>query len=96
MVTMARGKAEHVEPLMDIWEDGYHVLSRTRTLTIVGYSMPDDDVEIRTLLRAGVCRGSENPTVTVQNPAPDVHVRVRRQVFDDIWSNYGAIRGVPG
>jgi hypothetical protein len=91
MITMARGKSEQLDVLMNVWSDAYNVLSRARELDVVGYSMPEDDTEIRTLLRAGVCRGSRDPRVHVKNPAPDVHVRVRDQIFDRTTSDYSAV-----
>lgn len=94
MLTMARGKADNLRPLGEIWSDAYNVLSRAQDLHIVGYSLPDDDVEIRTLLRAGVCRGSKDPKVHVVNPAPDVHVRVRQQILARLRSDYAAVPGL--
>jgi hypothetical protein len=88
MVTMARGKAGDLGPLEAVWRDAYAAISRASTLEIVGYSMPDDDVEIRTLLRAGVRRGSARPTILVRNPAPDVHDRVRRFLEHRVKSDY--------
>lgn len=58
MVTMARSKAGDLGPLEAVWRDAYAAISRAKSLEIVGYSMPDDDIEIRTLLRAGVRRGT--------------------------------------
>ncbi len=78
VVTMARGKSGELGPLLDIWRDAYEALSRARRLEVVGYSLPDDDIEIRTLLRAAVRRGSGPSKIVVRNPAPDVHVRFRR------------------
>lgn len=57
----------------------------------IGYSMPDDDTEIRTLLRAGYERGTANPKVIVRNPAPDVHVRIRTQITNNILSDYSPV-----
>jgi hypothetical protein len=53
MVTMSLGKTVDMEPILFMWEDAYYALSATRRLQIIGYSMPADDIEIRTLLRAG-------------------------------------------
>jgi hypothetical protein len=50
--------------------------------------MPHDDVEVRALLRAGISRGSSRPKVYVQNPAPDVHDRIRNYLARSIGSNY--------
>jgi hypothetical protein len=88
MVTMARGKSGDLGPLRAIWRDAYGAISRARRLEIVGYSMPADDIEIRTLLRAGVQRGEPLDEVLVRNPAPEVHVRVRQYLDRSISSNY--------
>jgi len=78
LVTMATGKADDLGPLVEVWRDAYRALSRAQTIEIVGYSMPPDDVEIRTILRTGIQRGSQPPAVLTKNPAPDVHYRVRQ------------------
>lgn len=91
MVTMARGKAGDLGPLDKVWRDAYAALTRAKTLEIVGYSMPDDDIEIRTLLRAGLERGTQNARILVRNPAPDVHDRVRRFLDHQAASNYQAV-----
>lgn len=91
MVTMAHGKADGLAPLSQIWSDAYHALSRAKHLWISGYSMPEDDVEIRTLLRSGVRRGNTEPRVTVQNPAPEVHVRLRQHIFRELRSDYSTV-----
>ena len=91
MVTMARGKTGDLGPLQKVWRDAYGAISRARRLEIVGYSMPADDIEIRTLLRAGVQRGEDLDGVSVRNPAPDVHVRIRQFLDRDVTSDY---RGV--
>lgn len=91
MVTMARGKAGDLGPLQPVWRDAYAAISRASELEIVGYSMPDDDTEIRTLLRAGVQRGPNPPRILVRNPAPDVHDRVRRFLDHQVASDYQAV-----
>lgn len=91
IVTMARGKAGDLGPLRQVWRDAYGAISRARQLEIVGYSMPPDDIEIRTLLRAGVQRGNDLDEVMVKNPSPDVHVRVRQYLDRDIDSDYRGI-----
>ncbi len=94
MVTMARGKAGDLGPLEAVWRDAYAATSRAKTLEIVGYSMPDDDTEIRTLLRSGVVRGSTRPQIAIRNPAPDVHDRVRRFLDHSASSNYQAVDSI--
>jgi hypothetical protein len=94
MVTMATGKSDDLGPLREVWRDAYRALSRARTLEIVGYSMPNDDVEIRTILRTGLQRGTRSPTVLVRNPSPDVHHRVRSLLDRSARSDYLPIDGV--
>jgi hypothetical protein len=92
MVTMARGKAGDLGPLTSVWRDAYGALSRAQHLEIVGYSMPTDDIEIRTLLRAGVQRRRQDlQEVLVRNPSPDVHDRIRRYLDRSITSDYKGI-----
>ena len=59
MITMARDKRE-------VWRGAYGAISRAETLEIVGYSIPPDDIEIRTLLRAGLQRGRPFNQVVVR------------------------------
>jgi hypothetical protein len=94
MVTMVRGKSGDLGPLEPTWRDAYAAVSRARELEIVGYSMPDDDTEIRTLLRTGLQRGAQRPRILVRNPAPDVHDRVRRFLDHRAASDYRAIDSV--
>lgn len=91
IVTMYRGKGPELASLSQVWQDAYNALSRARQVEIVGYSLPDDDLEIRTLLRAGLTRGQQRVHVTVRNPAPDVHSRIRQQVFPSAQSDYSPV-----
>jgi hypothetical protein len=91
MVTMVRGKSGDLGPLRDIWRSAYGALSRAKRLEIVGYSMPPDDIEIRTLMRAGVQRGANLEEIVVRNPSPEVHERIRRYLDRNVESDY---RGV--
>lgn len=90
MLMMAQGKTVDMAPIQSMWDDAYTALCAAKALHIIGYSLPEDDVEIRTLLRAGVARGSVQPTVVVQNPEPGVHVRVRTYVSRDAISDYSS------
>lgn len=91
IVTMATGKMDDLGPLEEVWRDAFSALSMAKELHIMGYSMPEDDTEIRTLLRAGVERGSRVPTIYVHNPSPDVHDRVRRLIHPTIKSTFKGI-----
>lgn len=88
IVTMSQGKASELERIRGIWDTAYYALSSAKEIQIVGYSMPHDDVEVRALLRAGISRGTSSPKVLVQNPAPDVHDRIRNYLERKIASNY--------
>jgi hypothetical protein len=94
IVTMARGKAGDLGPLLGVWKEAYEALSRADRIEIVGYSMPDDDIEIRTSLRAAVRRGNDPLEIVVRNPSPDVHVRVRRFLRQEIESNYTPVDAI--
>lgn len=96
MLTMTPGKADSLGPVLDLWEHAYRSVSAAETLEVIGYSMPVDDIEIRTLLRAGVLRGPNDPEITVRNPAPDVHARFRELIFRDVQSDYMAVDKVHG
>lgn len=91
IVTMYRGKGSELAALSDIWADAYGALSQAKRVEIVGYSLPPDDLEIRTLLRAGLTRGRQKPSVTIRNPAPDVHARIRQHVLPTAVSDYSPV-----
>jgi hypothetical protein len=91
IVTMYRGKGPELAAVSTIWKDAYNALSRAKSLEIVGYSLPADDLEIRTLLRAGLTRGRQHVSVAVRNPAPDVHGRIRQHVVETIDSDYSPV-----
>jgi hypothetical protein len=94
MVTMARGKAGDLGPLLPVWRDAYGAISRASRLEIVGYSLPDDDIEIRTLLRGGIRRGSGPSQLTIRNPAPEVHERARRYLRHRLVTNYTPVNSI--
>lgn len=94
MITMAPGKAPSLEPLRDIWKDAYQAISAARRLLIMGYSMPADDAEIRTLLRAGIKRGNVPRKIIIRNPAPDVHVRAKQLLIGTLESEYQPINAI--
>ena len=90
MIMMSQGKTVDMGPIQQMWDDAYAALCAANELQIIGYSLPDDDVEIRTLMRAGVARGSVQPNVIVRNPEPGVHVRVRTYISREADSDYRA------
>ena len=89
MITMAPGKSSELAPLLTIWNDAYWALSSARNISFIGYSLPQDDVEIRALILAGLGRGRQPVNLRVRNPAPDVHERSRtyiRRRFEEDYS----------
>lgn len=92
MVMMSQGKTADFAPIREMWSDAYHALSASKTVRLLGYSLPPDDIEIRTLLRAGISRGTAKARVTVINPEPGVHVRVRTFVSRTATSDYQAFQ----
>lgn len=86
---MSQGKTVDMGPIKSTWDDAYSALCSASEVRIIGYSVPEN-VEIRTLLRAGVSRGRAEPTMIVQNPEPAVHVRVRTYVSRKAESDYGS------
>ena len=88
MVTMSLGKSQQMTHLESVWRDAYSAISRARNLEVVGYSLPADDLEIRTLLIAGLRRGSEDATIVVRNPSPEVHERFRFFINRGIEADY--------
>lgn len=91
LITMYHGKGVELSSLSTIWGDAYNALSRAKELSIVGYSLPADDLEIRTLLRAGLTRGQQRVKVIVKNPSPDVHGRVRQHIDSAAESDYASV-----
>jgi SIR2-like domain len=82
MATMAFGKQWSIAALESVWDDAYWSLSRARAISLVGYSFPDDDLEIRSLLRVTTRKPSAseldpNVLIEVVNPSPDAHDRAR-------------------
>lgn len=93
MATMAVGKTSAIEALDGVWADAYWCLSRASQLDIIGYSFPADDLEIRTLLRAGTRKAGDSGldpgmNLTVQNPSPEAHDRARGFLGDGLISDY--------
>lgn len=96
LVTMVTGKQDELGPLRPMWRDAYAALGRARTLEVAGYSLPADDVEVRTLLRAGVMRGYSRPPIRVVDPSPATHARFRTLIAHSIESDYFGVPSVRG
>lgn len=94
LVTMVTGKQDELGPLQSVWRDAYAALGRARKLEVAGYSLPPDDVEVRTLLRAGVMRGRGRPPIVVVDPNPATHARFRTLLSHTIESDYFGVPSV--
>lgn len=88
MVTMSMGKVPDLSELGGVWRDAFSAVSRAQRLEVIGYSLPLDDLEVRTLLNAGLKRGQDDAEVVVRNPSPDVHDRFRRTLSRHVKSDY--------
>lgn len=94
MATMAAGKDYFIRgAIATIWDDAYWTLSRARTLDIVGYSFPDDDLELRTLLRLTTRKPGDSALadgleLSICNPSPDTHDRARARLGAGLTSSY--------
>lgn len=93
MATMAFGKGAQIDHIDNVWSDAYWALSRTATLQVIGYGLPADDLEIRTLLRvtsrrAGKSEIDDGISITIRNPSPAVHENARSILGSSIASVY--------
>jgi hypothetical protein len=93
MATMSIGKANAIQALDDVWSDAYWCLSRAKSLQVIGYSFPTDDLEIRTLLRASTRHAGKSSldtglSLTVSNPSPEAHDRARSFLGQGLQSDY--------
>jgi hypothetical protein len=95
MATMAAGKNDFItQEIASIWDDAYWTLSRARSLDIVGYSFPDDDLELRTLMRLTTRKAGGDSALdgdlalAVCNPSPDTHDRARSLLGAGLTSSY--------
>jgi hypothetical protein len=93
MATMAMGKHTSISALASVWSDAYWALCRSRDVTILGYSFPTDDLEIRSLLRvttrkAGSAGLPKDLNLLVVNPSPDAHDRARAFLGATVMSDY--------
>lgn len=101
MATMAAGKDEFIRPIAAVWDDAYWSLSRAVHLSVVGYSFPPDDLELRTLLRLtsrrpGAAELAPGLELSVCNPSPDTHDRARSLLGAGLAVSYeGAGRWTP-
>lgn len=91
IVTMVTGKQDELGPLQSVWRDAYAALGRASEIEVAGYSLPADDTEVRTLLRAGVMRGNARPALKVIDPSPPTHARFRTLIDHEIISDYAGV-----
>lgn len=91
IATMATGKADTVGALTGLWRDAYNAIGYAQKFEVTGYSLPPDDIEVRTLIGSGLKKGYDLTTITVRNPSPDVHHRFRSLVTPNVVSVYKGV-----
>jgi hypothetical protein len=87
MFTMGYGKTRGMAEwprFRKIWQPAACTLARAKKITIIGYSMPRDDLEVRLLLREAICLHKERygdlPSIENVNPCKTARDRFREAV----------------
>lgn len=88
LLTMGRAKVGEDSAIREVWADAYYALSSAEDLEFIGYSFPEDDIEIRSLIAGGIERGPQDPAITVTNPSPSVHSRFQEFFHHDFDSDF--------
>jgi len=71
-------KQMDIPELQCVWDRAEHFLERADTLTIIGYSFPDADIEAKWLFKRAIANNPWRPTLTLVEPKSDVREKVRR------------------
>lgn len=66
--------------LVHVWNRAEHFLQKADTLTIIGYSFPDADIEAKWLFKRAIARNPGQPALTLVEPKPVV----RRKVLNSL------------
>lgn len=65
-----------------IWYEAFNSLCEAEKIYLIGYSMPPDDLQARTLLRSGILASGKNYKVI--DPDPNVGTRYFKSVSSDL------------
>ncbi len=63
--------------LKSVWDKAHEILKNADTITIIGYSFPDADVEAKWLFKKAVAEGCRNPLLTLVEPCKHVRDKIR-------------------
>jgi hypothetical protein len=93
LVTMGHGKGrtlaeEQYSRIHKAWKEAAKFLSRAHRIIIIGYSIPDEDVEARLLLRYAIWQHQEQfgypPTVKVIDPSEETIRAIEHALATDV------------
>ncbi|MGA9350749.1 MAG: SIR2 family protein [Anaerolineae bacterium] len=69
-------KQMDIPELVGMWHRAEHFLERADTLTVIGYSFPDADIEAKWLFKRAIANNPWRPTLTLVEPKSDVREKV--------------------
>lgn len=90
-------KQVDIPELQRVWDRAEYFLERADTLTVIGYSFPDADLEARWLFKRAIAKNQGQPVLTLIEPNLDVRKKVinflghffqEEPVFFDTFKNY--------
>jgi hypothetical protein len=70
-------KRVDIPELQFVWDRAEYFLERADTLTVIGYSFPDVDLEARWLFKRAIAKNQGQPALTLVDRNPDVREKVR-------------------
>jgi len=59
-----------------LWDKAGEILSGADNITIIGYSFPDGDAEVKWLLKRSLARGQKKPRLILAEPSPRVRQKI--------------------
>ncbi|MBI3467057.1 MAG: SIR2 family protein [Planctomycetes bacterium] len=59
-----------------IWEKAAESIERADTITVIGYSFPDADIEAKWLFKSSVARGGKKPKLVLVDPSRSTRLRI--------------------
>ena len=83
--------------LLAIWQGALEALRTSARWTVIGYSMPPEDMAIRTLLLRAYAGAGRKPRIVVVERGPNPEVESRyRLLFPDLDFDEGGVEGFVG
>lgn len=65
-------KQIELQELAGVWLCAEHLLERADSLTIIGYTFPDADIEAKWLFKRAIAKNQKRLSLTLVEPNPDV------------------------